>query len=88
MTTHQNQPQDRLREIYAKIKDFEGKAKELRNELDHEIEGLRDKDSKLYRQFEDVKYASTAAFYEIRQGFEKASDSLREAIKKAGHHFQ
>lgn len=82
------QPKERLQELYAKVKAFEQKAKELRLELDEELNGLKDKDSKLYRQLEDLKFSSSAAFYDIRQGFEKAADAIHEAIKKAGGHFK
>lgn len=91
MATQHNssgQSKERLQELYAKIKEFEEKAKELRNELDDELNGLKEKDSKLYKQLEDLKYSSSAAFHDIRQGFEKASDALREAIKKATYHFK
>mgnify|MGYP001083685140 CR=1 FL=1 len=83
-----NQSKERLQELYDKIKEFESKAKELRSELDDELDGLKEKDSQLYRQLEDLKFSSTAAFHDIRQGFEKAADALREAIKKAGYHFK
>lgn len=91
MATQHNtgdQSKERLQELYAKIKEFEQKAKELRSELDDELNGLKDKDSQLYRQLEDLKYSSSAAFHDIRQGFEKAADALREAIKKASYHFK
>jgi len=84
----EDQSKERLREMYAKIKEFEEKAKELRSELDNEINGLKEKDSPLYRHLEDLKFSSAAAFHDIRQGFEKASEALREAIKKAGYHFK
>lgn len=91
MATQNNtgdQSKERLQELYAKIKEFEEKAKELRNELDDELNGLKEKDGKLYRQLEDLKFSSSAAFHDIRQGFEKAADALREAIKKASYHFK
>jgi len=91
MATQQNsgdQSKERLQEIYARIKEFEQKAKELRHELDEELNGLKEKDSQLYRQFEDLKNSSSAAFYDIRQGLEKAADVLHEAIKKATYHFK
>jgi len=92
MSTQNNnsskEPKERLQDLYAKIKEFEDKAKELRRELDDELNGLKEKDSKLYRQMEDLKHASAAAFHDVRQGFEKASDALQEAIKKASYHFK
>jgi hypothetical protein len=91
MATQQNsgdQSKERLQEIYARIKEFEQKAKELRHELDEELNGLKEKDSQLYRQFEDLKNSSSAAFHDIRQGLEKAADVLHEAIKKATYHFK
>lgn len=84
----EDQAKDRLQEIYAKIKEFEQKAKDLRAELDEELNGLKEKDSPLYRSYEDLKYSSAAAFHDIRQGFEKAADTLHEAIKKAKYHFK
>ena len=42
----------------------------------------------MYKSLEDLKYSSTAAFYDIRQGVEKAADALRDAIKKASYHFK
>ncbi|MEK6482134.1 hypothetical protein WJR50_31630 [Catalinimonas sp. 4WD22] len=84
----EDQAKDRLQEIYAKIKEFEQKAKDLRAELDEELNGLKEKDSPLYRSYEDLKNSSAAAFYDIRQGFEKAADTLHEAIKKAKYHFK
>jgi len=82
------QYQERLEELYAKIKEFEQKAKDLRSELDEELEGLKNKDSKLYQQFDDLKHASSAAFYDIRQGLDKAAETMREAIRKATYHFK
>ncbi len=86
--SREEQSKDRLQEIYAKVKEFEQKAKELRAELDEELNGLKERDSKLYRSYEDMKYSSAAAFHDIRQGFEKAADVLHEAIKKARYHFK
>ncbi|WKN30027.1 hypothetical protein PZB74_13750 [Porifericola rhodea] len=84
----EGQAKERLQEIYAKIKEFEQRAKDLRAELDEELEDLKDKDSKLYRSYEDIKYSSAAAFHDIRQGFAKAADTLHEAIKRATYHFK
>lgn len=83
-----DQAKDRLQDLFGRIKEFEQKAKELRSELDVELNNLKDKDSPLYRSYEDLKNSSTAAFYDIRQGFSKAADALQEAIKKAGYHFK
>ncbi|MEQ9442182.1 MAG: hypothetical protein RIG62_24285 [Cyclobacteriaceae bacterium] len=81
-----------LNEIYGKIKDLESQAKQVRSELDEKLEeqmsDLKNKDSKVYQNLEDLKHSSTAAFYDIRQGMEKASEALREAIKKASYHFK
>jgi predicted nuclease with TOPRIM domain len=79
---------ERLSELYDQVKEFEARAKELRAELDEEIEGIKNKDGELYRSLEDLKYASSAAFYDVRQGFEKAADAIRDALKKASHHFK
>lgn len=84
----EDQIKDRFQEIFAKVKEFEQKAKELRAELDEELNGLKEKDSKLYRSYEDLKFSSAAAFHDIRQGLEKAADVLHEAIKKARYHFK
>ena len=84
----EDQAKDRLQEIYAKIKEFEQKAKDLRVELDEELNGLKEKDSPLYRSYQDLKYSSEAAFHDIRQGFEKAANALHDAIKKARYPFK
>ena len=81
-----------LSEIYEKIKDLEAQAKKVRADLDEKLDeqmsDLKSKDSKVYQTLEDAKHASTAAFYDIRQGVEKASEALREALKKASYHFK
>ncbi|MFP4091403.1 MAG: hypothetical protein ACLFUB_06270 [Cyclobacteriaceae bacterium] len=85
---NRDQARERLNELYQRIKEFEAKAKDLRAELDEEIEGIKNKDSKLYHSLEDLKYSSSAAFHDVRQGFEKAAEALKEAIKKASYHFK
>ncbi|MEM6845535.1 MAG: hypothetical protein AAF944_19710 [Bacteroidota bacterium] len=81
-----------LSEIYEKIKELEEQAKQVRADLDEKLDeqmnGFKNKDSKVYQTLEDAKHASTAAFYDIRQGVEKASEALRDAIKKASYHFK
>ncbi len=81
-----------LSEIYDKIKELEDQAKKVRvdleEKLDEQMNDLKSKDSKVYKTLEDAKHSSTAAFYDIRQGVEKASEALREALKKASYHFK
>ena len=81
-----------LSEIYEKIRELEDQAKKVRADLDEKLDeqmnDLKNKDSKVYKTLEDAKHSSTAAFYEIRQGVEKASEAMREAIKKASYHFK
>lgn len=81
-----------LGDIYEKIKELEDQAKKLRVELEEKLDGemtdLKSKDSKFYKTLEDAKHSGTAAFYDIRQGVEKASEAMREALKKASYHFK
>lgn len=81
-----------LNEIYEKIKELEDQAKKVRidleEKLDEQMSDFKSKDSKVYQTLEDAKHSSTAAFYDIRQGVEKAAEALREAIKKASYHFK
>nr|WKN36794.1 hypothetical protein K4G66_30985 [Tunicatimonas sp. TK19036] len=81
-----------LSEIYDKIKELEDQAKKVRADLDEKLEeqmsDMKGKDSKVYQTLEDLKFSSTAAFHDIRQGMEKASEALREALKKASYHFK
>ncbi|MGB3586466.1 MAG: hypothetical protein WBA23_08005 [Tunicatimonas sp.] len=81
-----------LSEIYDKIKELEDQAKKVRvdleEKLDEQMNDLKSKDSKVYKTLEDAKHSSAAAFYDIRQGVEKASEALREALKKASYHFK
>lgn len=88
----ESKAREALHEIYDKIKDLEDQAKKVRSELDEKLDAqmsdAEGKDSKLYQTYEDLKHSSTAAFFDIRQGMEKASDALREAIKKASYHFK
>ncbi len=84
--------QAKLKEYYAKLQELEGKAKELRAEMelkiDAEIKELKEKNTKLYDTFQDLKSSSSSAFVDIRDGFDKATSALHEAIKKASHHFK
>lgn len=84
--------QAKLKEYYAKLQELEGKAKELRAEMelkiDAEIEELKEKNTKLYDTFQDLKSSSSSAFVDIREGFDKATSALHEAIRKASHHFK
>ncbi|MEO0330810.1 MAG: hypothetical protein AAF223_03855, partial [Bacteroidota bacterium] len=77
---------------FEKIKELEDQAKQIRVDLDkkfdEQMSDLKNKDSKVYQTLDDAKHASTAAFYDIRQGVEKASEALREALKKASYHFK
>lgn len=81
-----------LSEIYEKIKDLEEQAKtvraDLEEKLDEQMNDWKSKDAKVYQTLNDAKHSSTAAFYDIRQGVEKASEALREALKKASYHFK
>lgn len=84
--------QAKLREFYAKLQELEAKAKELRADLDdkigEQVVDLKEKNAKVHDTFQDLKFSSSAAFHDIRDGFEKAADALREAIRKASHHFK
>lgn len=84
--------QAKLREFYAKIQEMEVKAKELRADLDlkidEQIEDLKEKNAKLCDTLQDLKYSSTAAFHDVKEGFNKAAEALHEAIKRASHHFK
>lgn len=84
--------QEKLREFYAKIQELEAKAKELRADLDikidEQIDGLKEKNTKLYDTLQDLKYSSTAALHDVKEGFNRAAEALHEAIKKASHHFK
>ena len=79
-TTFESRAKEAFGDVYGKIKELEDKAKQLRAELDSKV----DEEGKL----EDVKYASKAAYHDIRQGVEQATAALGEAIKKASHHFK
>lgn len=82
-TTFESRAKEAFGDVYGKIKELEDKAKQLRAELDGKI-SEQTQDGK----FEDVKYASQAAFHDIRQGVEQATTALGEAIKKASYHFK
>ncbi|MEM8966024.1 MAG: hypothetical protein AAGE93_06375 [Bacteroidota bacterium] len=88
----ENKAREALSEIFEKIKELEDQAKQIRVDLDkkfdEQMSDLKNKDSKVYQTLDDAKHASTAAFYDIRHGIEKASEALREALKKASYHFK
>ncbi len=91
-TTFESRAKEAFGDLYGKVKEIEDKAKQLRAELNRKMEeqvcDLKDKNTKAYGTFEDVKNSSAAAFYDIRQGVEQASSALSEAIKKASYHFK
>ena len=91
-TTFESRAKEAFGDVYGKIKDLENKAKQLRAELDgklgEQMGDLKDKNSQLHGTYDNVKHASKAAFYDIRQGVEQASTALSEAIKKASYHFK
>lgn len=91
-TTFESRAKEAFGDVYGKIKELETKAKQLRAELDGKLEGqkgdLKDKNGKLYETYDDVKHSSKAAFHDIREGVEKASNALSEALKKASYHFK
>lgn len=88
---HEN-TQDKLHEFYAKIQEMEAKAKELRAELDIKIDeqmnDLKEKKGALYTTYQDLKFSSSAAFHDVREGLNKAAEALNEAIKKASNQFK
>lgn len=91
-TTFESRAKEAFGDLYGKVKELEDKAKQLRVELDRKMEeqvnDLKEKNTKAYDTYEDVKHASNAAFYDIRKGVEEASSALSEAIRKASYHFK
>ena len=81
-----------LHELYDQIKGLEQQAKQLRTELEEKVkdqtQDFKNQEGELYNTYRDTKNSSIAAFYDIRQGVEQASIALREALKKASHHFK
>ena len=82
-TTFESRAKEAFGDVYGKIKDLEDKARQLRAELDDKISDPANED-----KLEDIKFASKAAVHDIRQGVEKASAALGEALKKASYHFR
>ena len=82
-TTFESRAKEAFGDVYGKIKELEDKAKQLRAELDSKIDEQAQEG-----KFEDMKYASKAAFHDIRRGVEQATNALGEAIKKASYHFK
>ena len=92
MKDFEQQARQALHELYDQIKGLEQQAKQLRTELEEKVkdqtEDFKNQEGELYEKYRDTKNASTAAFYDIRQGVEQASVALREALKKASYHFK
>ncbi|MGB3848818.1 MAG: hypothetical protein WA958_02525 [Tunicatimonas sp.] len=87
-TTFESRAKEAFGDLYGKVKELEDKAKQLRTKLDEQVGDLKGQNAKAYDTLEDVKHASTAAFYDIREGVEQASSAIGEALKKASHHFK
>lgn len=81
-TTFESRAKEAFGDVYGKIKELEDKARQLRAELDGK---LNEDQSGTYQ---DMKYASRAAFHDIREGVTQASAALSEAVKKASYHFK
>ena len=77
--TKMDEWRDEFEVLRAKVDD--------RIKIDQQMEKLGEKLKNFQDKFNDLQKTSGGAWNEIRDGLDKAGDSLKEALKKAKSHF-
>ncbi|MBN1850010.1 MAG: hypothetical protein JW932_15665 [Deltaproteobacteria bacterium] len=82
-----------IKKIKAKLDEWRVEFEVLRAKadarfkIDEQMEKLGEKMNAFQSKFSELQKTSGEAWHDIREGLDKAGDSLKEAFKKARSHF-